>query len=76
VQAQMVAKGVKMHYFQDVVHKKLIKQMGAEFHNYGTRMGEIRWVHEARGGGAVSTPQAEFSRREEQDGQSMLYAAP
>jgi hypothetical protein len=39
----MVAKGVKMHYFQDVVHKKLIKQMGAEFHNYGTRMGEIRW---------------------------------
>lgn len=31
----MVAKGFKMHYFQDVVHKKIIKQMGAEFHNYG-----------------------------------------
>ena len=44
----MVAKGVKMHYFQDVVHKKLIKQMGAEFHNYGARMGEIRWDHVAR----------------------------
>jgi len=51
----MVAKGVKMHYFQDVVHKKLIKQMGAEFHNYGARMGEIRWDHVARDPGCFTS---------------------
>jgi len=32
--AQMVQRGIKVHYFQNAAHKSLLKSIGAEFHPY------------------------------------------